>query len=168
MSQMKGKNYPQKDTYLGSIHFAYAYFYNEYQYLFRHQFFSLKWPVFKWTGLTCISYTSFKTLFMIKSNIICISCKLKVCKFPQNSMDENCKGLRGTIRKCSLLTSWMIRLYGHPLTGNLNGDWWLVNGDLTWWHDMSATDSERWAQKTSPDTCYTFTEFLHFRLCSNM
>ncbi len=30
-----------------------------------------------------------KTLFVIKSDIICISCKSKVCKFPQNSIDEN-------------------------------------------------------------------------------
>ncbi len=31
----------------------------------------------------------FKTLFVIKSDIICISCKSRVCKFPNNSMDEN-------------------------------------------------------------------------------
>ncbi len=30
-----------------------------------------------------------KTLFVIKSDIICISCYSKVCKFPQKSMDEN-------------------------------------------------------------------------------
>ncbi len=30
-----------------------------------------------------------KTLFVIKSDIIGISCNSRVCKFPQNSMDEN-------------------------------------------------------------------------------
>ncbi len=30
-----------------------------------------------------------KTLFVIKSDIICISCNSKVYKFPKNSMDEN-------------------------------------------------------------------------------
>ena len=29
------------------------------------------------------------TLFVTKSDIICIPCKLRVCKFPKNSMDEN-------------------------------------------------------------------------------
>ncbi len=32
----------------------------------------------------------FKTLFVIKSDIICLSCKSKVCKFPKNSMGVNC------------------------------------------------------------------------------
>ena len=30
-----------------------------------------------------------KTLFVMKSDIVCISCKSKVCKFPKYSMDEN-------------------------------------------------------------------------------
>ncbi len=36
---------------------------------------------------TLIVSALLKTLFVIKSDIICLSCK--VCKFPKNSMDEN-------------------------------------------------------------------------------
>ncbi len=31
----------------------------------------------------------FKMLFVIKPDIFCIPCKLRVCKFPKNSMDVN-------------------------------------------------------------------------------